>query len=113
MDMARAKEVIMNFVSNAIKYNREGGFVKVYHEVKNDVVITHVEDNGFGMSAEDQKQLFQKFFRSEAKDVQAMQGTGLGLFITKELVEKMGGTIGVKSEKGKGSTFSFSLPRKT
>lgn len=111
MDAARAKEVIMNFVSNAIKYNKEGGFVKVYHEVKDGIVVTHVEDNGFGMNAEDQKQLFQKFFRSEEKDVQEMQGTGLGLFITKELVEKMGGTIGVKSEKGKGSTFSFSLPR--
>lgn len=110
-DTARLKEIIMNFVSNAIKYNREGGSVIITHEVTSDKIITHVADTGYGLTSEDQKHMFEKFFRSEAEEFKKIQGTGLGLFITKELVEKMGGEVWVSSEKGHGSTFSFSLPR--
>lgn len=97
-------------VSNAIKYNRENGWVKISHEFEPGFVITHVEDNGIGMTAEDQKRMFEKFFRADSARVQQITGTGLGLFITKELIEKMGGTIHVQSEEGKGSRFSFKLP---
>ncbi len=110
-DAMRIKEVAMNFVSNAIKYNNEGGIVKLSHEIRDDDVVTHVEDNGFGMSEEDKKHIFEKFFRSESKQTKAVQGTGLGLFITKELVEKMGGAVWFVSEAGRGTTFSFSLKR--
>lgn len=109
-DSGRVKEVIMNFVSNAIKYNRDGGWIKVYHETSKDGVTTHVEDNGFGMSEDDQKHVFEKFFRAEAVEIKTIQGTGLGLFITKELVEKMNGKIWFRSEEGKGTRFSFELP---
>jgi len=109
-DTARLKEIIMNFVSNAIKYNRESGLVTITHEIADDKIVTHVADTGYGLSSEDQRHVFEKFFRSEAEIFKKIQGTGLGLFITKELVEKMGGQVWVKSEKNKGSTFSFSLP---
>lgn len=109
-DTSRVKEVIMNLVSNAIKYNREGGQVKIYHEKAGDKVLIHVEDNGLGIPPEEQKRIFEKFFR--AGSVKDIEGTGLGLFITKELVEKMGGKIWFISEEGKGTRFSLSLPLK-
>lgn len=108
-DPDRIKEVIMNFASNAIKYGNVGGWIKIYHEEVPSGVATHVEDNGFGISEEEQKRIFEKFFRSETREVRTITGTGLGLFITKELVEKMGGKIWFTSEKGKGSRFSFIL----
>ena len=110
-DSARLKEIIMNFISNAIKYNRDWGSITITHELAANKVMTHITDTGYGLSPEDQKHMFEKFFRSNADVVKKVQGTGLGLFITKELVEKMGGQVWVKSEKDKGSTFSFSLPR--
>jgi len=109
-DTVRIREVLMNFVSNAIKYNNEGGWVKIYHEYEEGRIATHVEDNGLGMSKEDQEHLFQKFFRASSAKTQMIEGTGLGLFITKELVEKMGGTVWFRSEEGKGTRFSFGLP---
>ncbi len=110
-DPARLKEIVTNLVSNAIKYNRAGGRVKIYYEIEPQFVVTHVEDNGIGMSQEAQKHLFEKFFRAETREVRSVTGTGLGLFITKELVEKMNGKIWFRSEEGRGSRFSFSLPR--
>lgn len=108
-DELRLKEIITNFVSNAIKYNNEGGWVKISHEIKNNMLVTNVADNGFGLSKEEQKKVFEKFFRSDAAKLKSIQGTGLGLFITKELIEKMGGRVWFSSEEGKGTTFSFSL----
>lgn len=108
-DPARVKEVVMNFVSNAIKYNNTGGQIKIYHEIRENMAVTNVEDHGLGMSEDDKKHIFEKFFRSDEGKIKAIQGTGLGLFITKELVEKMNGQVWFKSELGKGSTFSFSL----
>ncbi|MEK7150916.1 MAG: sensor histidine kinase [Patescibacteria group bacterium] len=110
MDPSRVKEVAMNFISNAIKYNHAGGWIKIYHERVGDTLLTHVEDSGFGMSSEDQQHMFEKFFRSETKEIKNIIGTGLGLFITRELVEKMNGKVSFRSELGKGSRFSFSLP---
>lgn len=108
-DELRLKEIITNFVSNAIKYNNEGGWVKISHEIKNGMLVTNVVDNGFGLSKEEQKKVFEKFFRSDAAKIKSIQGTGLGLFITKELIEKMGGRVWFSSEEGKGTTFSFGL----
>ncbi|MDY0019887.1 MAG: ATP-binding protein, partial [Anaerolineae bacterium] len=69
-----------------------------------------VADNGFGISPEDQRRLFTKFFRSEDPSIREQVGTGLGLAITRHLVEMHGGEMLVESEKGKGSTFSFTVP---
>jgi len=110
-DAERVQEVVMNFVGNALKYNNEGGKVRVWHEVTDAAVTTHVEDNGFGISEENQKHMFEKFFRAETDKTKSVKGTGLGLFITKELIEKMHGKVWLKSKEGEGSTFSFRLPR--
>lgn len=109
-DSNKLKEIVGNLISNAIKYNIDGGCVTISHEVAGKELVTRVADTGIGISDEDQKKLFGKFWRSEDLAVRAQAGTGLGLFIVKELVERMGGRIWVESKKGKGSTFSFSLP---
>lgn len=109
-DTTKLKEVLTNLMANAIKYNVTGGAVTVEHEIREGMLVTHVSDTGIGISAEDQAKLFQKFWRSEDLAVRAQSGTGLGLFIVKELVERMGGKVWAKSRPGKGSTFSFSLP---
>ncbi|OGF61712.1 hypothetical protein A2926_03155 [Candidatus Giovannonibacteria bacterium RIFCSPLOWO2_01_FULL_44_40] len=110
-DTTRFKEIIINLISNAIKYNNEGGWVKIYNEDMVDMIATHVEDGGFGMSEEDQKHMFEKFFRAETGKTKAVIGTGLGMFITKELVEKMGGKIWFRSKEGSGSRFSVSFKK--
>ncbi len=109
-DSNKLKEVLTNLVANAIKYNVTGGSVTVTHEVQDGLLVTHVSDTGIGIGPEDQAKLFSKFWRSEDLAVRAQAGTGLGLFIVKELVERMGGKVWAKSQRGKGTTFSFSLP---
>lgn len=103
------KEIIMNFASNAVKYGNDNGTIIVTHDIKDGMVLTSIADNGRGMSEEDQKHLFQKFFRANDVKKTTIEGTGLGLFITKELVEKMGGTLTVTSELGKGTTFTVAF----
>ncbi|MDZ4260086.1 MAG: HAMP domain-containing sensor histidine kinase, partial [Candidatus Sungbacteria bacterium] len=109
-DSSRIKEVIINLVSNAIKYSPQGASVTVSHEVKDKELITHVKDTGYGIGREAQAKLFEKFYRVRTEATINITGTGLGLFIIKELVTKMNGTIWFESEEKKGSTFSFSLP---
>ncbi|MDX1607928.1 MAG: sensor histidine kinase [Candidatus Spechtbacterales bacterium] len=109
-DEKRIKEILVNLAGNAIKYTQEGGRVELFHEVKDGMVATHVKDNGFGISEEDQKELFSKFYRVKTDKTKNIQGTGLGLFIVKQLVEKMGGKIWVNSKEGEGSDFAFTLP---
>lgn len=115
-DADRVKEVMVNLVGNAIKYMGGAGTVTVTHELapadgaaSPAMLVTHIADTGIGMSAEAQQKLFQKFYRVQNDKTKDITGTGLGLFIVKEIIEKMGGTIGVASEEGKGSTFSFAL----
>ncbi|MEA3249361.1 MAG: PAS domain-containing sensor histidine kinase [Patescibacteria group bacterium] len=111
-DSSKLKEVLSNLISNAVKYNIAGGSVMIEHDVDRNtqVLTTHIIDTGIGMNTEDLEKVFTKFWRSEDLAVRAQAGTGLGLFIVKELIERMGGEVSVESEKGKGSNFSFSLP---
>lgn len=109
-DAGRVREVMVNLVGNAIKYTLGKGIVTISHEVSGGKLITHVKDTGIGISKEAQKKLFEKFYRVETEQTRNITGTGLGLFIVKQIIEKMNGTIWVESEEGKGSTFSFSLP---
>lgn len=109
-DHMRLKQVFLNLLSNAVKYNRDGGRVVIGCENHDDNVRVVVSDTGVGLSEEQQQQLFQEFNRvgAEKSDV---EGTGIGLVISKKLVESMGGMIGVKSEQGKGSSFWVELAR--
>jgi len=109
-DEIKLKEILTNLIGNAIKYNITEGSVTIEHVVEDGQLITRVSDTGIGISAEDQLKLFNKFWRSEDLAVRAQAGTGLGLFIVKELVERMDGRIWVESRHGEGSIFSFSLP---
>ncbi len=109
-DEINLKEVLANLIGNAIKYNITEGSVTVEHYVDGRFLVTRISDTGIGIGKEDQQKLFQKFWRSEDMAVRAQAGTGLGLFIVKELVERMGGRIWVESRHGEGSIFTFSIP---
>lgn len=109
-DLDRLKEIFANLISNAIKYNLDNGKVFIYHQIKNEHLLTFVKDTGLGIPKDQQGKIFQKFFRVQSKATEDIQGTGLGLFIVKQLVEKMNGKIWFESEEGKGTTFIISLP---
>lgn len=105
------QEVLTNLVSNAVRYNRPGGEVIIDAETQGKEVIVHVRDTGIGMTKEEMNDLFQEFYRIRNKETKNIEGTGLGLFVSKQLIEKLGGNMRVESAKGKGSVFSFSLMR--
>jgi len=125
-DPDRTRQVLINLIGNAIKYTEKGSVtVSIGNSSrvtsnnnnysssgneKSGQVITHVQDTGLGMSKEGQEKLFSKFYRVKTEKTRSITGTGLGLWITKQIVELMGGKIWVESVEGKGSTFSFSLP---
>ncbi|TDP82052.1 PAS domain S-box-containing protein [Aquabacterium commune] len=109
-DRTRLRQVLINLLSNGIKYNRQGGALSVHIEVQADTVRLGVQDSGMGLSAEQQARLFTPFERLDADDRQ-IEGTGIGLALSKRLVDMMGGHIGVDSEPGQGSTFWVQLPR--
>ena len=108
-DLKRAKQVLLNLLTNAVKYNVEGGSITLDCEAEDDFVIVSVTDTGIGMSAEGLQTLFTPFSRLGQENTN-IEGTGIGLVITQDLVHLMGGEIGVKSELGKGTTFSVILP---
>lgn len=108
-DPERLREVISNLIDNAIKYTKEGTIDVTLSGDRNQVTVT-IADTGMGISAEDQKHLFQKFYRANNSHTREIGGTGLGLYIARNLIELYGGRIWVESEIGKGSVFKFSLP---
>lgn len=108
-DPASLSEVFANLIDNAIKYSNEGGTINVTAVQKGDVVEFAVEDHGIGMPGNVMSNLFQKFYRSH-RSRETVAGTGIGLYISKAIVESHGGTIGVRSEDGRGSTFTVALP---
>ncbi len=112
IDPHQIKTAIENLLDNAIRYIKGKGKVEIKLEQKDNDLYFEIKDNGVGIPKEDQKYIFQKFFRSENAIKHKAEGSGLGLFITKTIVERLGGKIGFKSEKNKGSTFWFTLPIK-
>jgi signal transduction histidine kinase len=118
IDPTRMREVFDNLLNNAVKYTKEG-YIKVdlQDNKEEDTVTFSVKDSGIGISKEDQKFLFKKFSRiqnhigDDDENLVRPGGTGLGLYVSKNIVEEHGGTIGVESEKGKGSTFHFTIPK--
>lgn len=109
-DRNRVIEIMANLLSNAVKYTHQGGRVQVRCEARNGEVVTHVEDTGQGLTPEDLAVMFKRFGKLSARPTGGEPSTGLGLAIVKKIVELHGGRIWVSSERGRGSTFSFSLP---
>lgn len=110
LDVNKMKEVLLNLLSNAIKYSPGGGEIRLKARLAEGNLRIDVADSGIGISPENQKRLFEPFFRVESDKTATIRGTGLGLAITKKIVEAHGGSIHVASELGKGSTFSIVLP---
>ena len=109
-DPDQIKQVIANLIDNAIRYIKGKGKVVIKIEHKRRHIYFEIKDNGVGMSKQDQKYIFQKFFRAQGALKHQTQGSGLGLFIAKSIIKRSGGKIGFKSQQGKGSTFYFTLP---
>jgi signal transduction histidine kinase/CheY-like chemotaxis protein len=108
-DRTRLKQVLLNVLSNAVKYNRQGGILGIACVSQGDAVQIRISDGGAGLTPEQQSRLFVAFERLDA-DKNAIDGTGIGLALSKRLVELMGGEIGVESTPGVGSTFWVRLP---
>jgi signal transduction histidine kinase len=110
IDPLRFKQAVLNLVSNAIKYNKPDGTVVVSYEKKDKSMMRiGVRDTGYGIPDEKRDDLFQPFERFHT-DIETIEGTGIGLTITKQLVEMMGGRIGFESVAGEGSYFYIDIP---
>ena len=109
-DAGRLGQTVDNLVSNALKFTPAGGKVEVRVTDAGDHAVIEVADTGLGISRDEQKRLFERFFRTAAATEQAIPGVGLGLSITKAIVEGHGGSIAVASDEGRGTTFTIELP---
>ena len=111
-DPTLVKEIVTNLLTNAVRYNVPNGAIIITERHTDASVMVHVNDTGQGIPRDHLTDIFQKFHKiSQKRTLGKEKSVGLGLYITKELVTRMGGTIRATSELGKGSTFTFTLPR--
>ncbi len=110
-DPRRLEQVLANLVSNAIKYSPHGGTIRISGRATPREVIVTVTDEGIGIPPEEQERIFERFYRASAARARQTPGTGLGLYLARAIVEAHGGRIWVESTPGRGSSFSFSIPR--
>jgi len=108
-DERKAKQVLLNLLSNALKFTPEGGRIDVSARLQNGVAEVSVTDTGVGTAPEDQEAVFEEFRQVGTAD-KKVEGTGLGLALSRKFIELHGGRIWGESEVGKGSTFTFTLP---
>jgi PAS domain S-box-containing protein len=109
-DADKLRQVLVNLLENAIKYSPDGGLVEVTLTSLPGLLRFEVQDHGLGIPAAEQARIFEKFYRLDPHLTRGVGGTGLGLYICREIVRRMGGRIKVESRPGEGSTFSFELP---
>ena len=109
-DQAQLRLVLENLLDNAIRYVREKGVIQISLAQKESKIYFEIKDSGVGIPKEDQKYIFRKFFRAKNVLRHQTQGSGLGLYIAKSIIEKSGGKIGFISQEGQGSTFWFTVP---
>lgn len=109
-DLQLVKEILVNLLTNAIKYTPDKGSVRVVAARRGKTVVIRVQDTGYGIPLNAQRHIFTKFFRADNILPHDVSGTGLGLYLTKKIAENLGGDIWFESTEGEGSTFYFSLP---
>ena len=109
-DEQRLRRVLDNLLSNAVKYSPDGGKIEVGGQSDSNTVTVYVRDEGVGISTSEQEHIFDRFYRVDGALSRKTQGTGLGLYLSKAIVDAHNGTIGVESRPGEGSTFFFTLP---
>jgi signal transduction histidine kinase len=103
-------QAILNLLTNAMKYSGKSRTIELQLSAENGSAIIRVTDHGIGIPADEQKRIFEKFYRSPIPENQAIAGTGIGLALVAHIVEAHGGTVQVQSKPGEGSTFSIHLP---
>ena len=111
VDRARISQVILNIVNNAIKYTPPGGRITIRAKDEGDHVLVSVHDTGIGIAKKDLENIFSGFYHAGYKLSYEYKGAGLGLALSKGIIESHGGRIWAESEVGKGSTFYFTLPK--
>jgi signal transduction histidine kinase len=109
-DTEKLRQVLTNLVANAVKYSPAGGRIQVELQPHEYELAIVVRDEGLGIDVTDQSLIFEKFYRADANMTRGVSGSGLGLYITRALVDRMGGTISVESQLGEGSAFVVRLP---
>jgi PAS domain S-box-containing protein len=109
-DNYQMHEALTNLVYNAIKYTPEAGKIDIKLATEGDFVVFEVKDTGYGIPETQQERLFSPFFRAKMDETKDIEGTGLGLHLVKNIIERHGGIMAFESERGKGSTFGFQLP---
>jgi signal transduction histidine kinase len=112
-DEDRLRQVLVNLVDNAIKYSPDGGDVEIRFDAHNGECLIEVVDEGLGIPSSERERIFEKFYRLDPEQRRGVGGSGLGLYICRELVERMNGRIEVESEPGQGSCFTVALPTGT
>jgi len=112
IDFSKIKQVLINIIGNAIKFSPEGTSININVKKKNEYILFEIQDFGFGIPKNEHEKIFDMFFQSESIRNKNIKGTGLGLPISKAIIEAHGGQIWVDSKIDKGSTFSFTLPIK-
>lgn len=112
-DHERTRTVLENLVSNAVKYSPEGGVIRISGRVDGDRAVVAVSDQGIGIAPQEQAKLFRRFYRVDNRLRRETQGAGLGLFLSRAIIESQGGRMWVESQPGRGSRFSFTLPLAT
>ena len=113
LDIDKYEKIILNLISNAIKYNKENGEIFVNLLVRNNKVVIEVIDTGIGIAQEKIKYIFQRFMQINKSFIRDVEGSGIGLYMVKSLVELHKGEIEVESVEGKGSKFIVTLPKIT
>jgi signal transduction histidine kinase len=110
-DANQTEQILTNYIGNAIKYTPNGGNIRISFEEQPSHILVKVSDNGIGIVEDEVGKVFQRFYRASNASCSGAGGSGLGLAIVRDLVERQGGQVWVESELGKGSIFSFSLPK--